>query len=201
MKTPRWICATCRQPFTRRWNANRHCNNKHFGKIENIISFTEYMTNRTNSSIALNCSFYEDKNSHPHPINVKEQLIFDNEISANNNNNNNLSYNTIADPFDNFLDRELLPSEILESLSLKYQEMQHLLDSLPDPYRQTFLDIALISAINSDNPINIMQQKLIEYRNLMNSGMLLRDIASLYGQDKEFIKEFLRFKNTRRNSR
>ena len=42
MKTPRYICSKCRQPFTRRWNANRHSNNKHYGGIENIISFTEY---------------------------------------------------------------------------------------------------------------------------------------------------------------
>lgn len=40
MKTPKYICAKCRQPFTRRWNAYRHSNNKHFGSIENIISLS-----------------------------------------------------------------------------------------------------------------------------------------------------------------
>ena len=46
MKTPRYICSKCRQPFTRRWNANRHCNNKHYGGIENVISFTDYIMNQ-----------------------------------------------------------------------------------------------------------------------------------------------------------
>lgn len=49
MKTPRYICSKCREPFTRRWNANRRCNNKHYGEIENIISFTEYIMNQKNS--------------------------------------------------------------------------------------------------------------------------------------------------------
>ena len=49
MKTPRYICSKCREPFTRRWNANRRCNNKHYGGIENIISFTEYIMNQKDS--------------------------------------------------------------------------------------------------------------------------------------------------------
>ena len=40
------VCARCRLPFTRKWNAIRHCNNKHSGVIENIISFTEYVINQ-----------------------------------------------------------------------------------------------------------------------------------------------------------
>jgi hypothetical protein len=83
MKTPRYICSKCRQPFTRRWNAYRHSNNKHFGSIEDIISFTEYTSNQTDSSIPLN-GFYEDNNNSHHPINVKNQLFFDKPISFNN---------------------------------------------------------------------------------------------------------------------
>src|SRR5688500_3942440 len=74
MKTPRYICSKCRQPFTRRWNAYRHSNNKHFGSIEDIISFTEFTINGVDSSVPLN-DFYEDKNSNHHPINVKNQLL------------------------------------------------------------------------------------------------------------------------------
>ena len=62
MKTPRWICAKCRQPFTRRWNAYRHSNNKHFGSIEDIISFTEFTINGVDSSIPLN-GFCKDNKS------------------------------------------------------------------------------------------------------------------------------------------
>ena len=43
MKTPKWICKECKQPLTRKWNAKRHCNTKHNGMFESIISFSEYL--------------------------------------------------------------------------------------------------------------------------------------------------------------
>ena len=98
MKTPRWICAKCRQPFTRRWNANRHSKNKHFGSIENIISFTEYIINRPDSSIPLN-GFYEDNNRH-NPTNVKNQLFFDKPISFNKD-----LFDTLLEPLVDALER------------------------------------------------------------------------------------------------
>jgi len=65
MKTPKYICGKCRLPFTRRWNAYRHCNNKHEGAIENIVSFTDYITNEKGfSSVTLN-HIYENK-TNPH---------------------------------------------------------------------------------------------------------------------------------------
>ena len=67
MKTPRYICSKCRQPFTRRWNANRHSNNKHYGGIENIISFTEYIMNQKDS-IPL-YGYSEDNSSHQSNVN------------------------------------------------------------------------------------------------------------------------------------
>jgi hypothetical protein len=98
MKTPRWICSKCRQPFTKRWNAYRHSNNKHFGSVENIISFTDYTINRTDS-ISLN-GFSEDNNSHP--INVKNQLFFDNSISLNN-----VLFGILLEPPDDAIERDL----------------------------------------------------------------------------------------------
>jgi hypothetical protein len=52
----------------------RHSNNKHFGSIEDIISFTEYTINGVDFSIPLN-GFYEDNNNSHHPTNVKKQLF------------------------------------------------------------------------------------------------------------------------------
>ena len=49
MKTPKYICSKCRQPFTRRWNANRHCNNKHYGTLDCVFLFTEYLVNTGNT--------------------------------------------------------------------------------------------------------------------------------------------------------
>jgi hypothetical protein len=82
MKTPKYMRPKFRMPFYRRWNANRHCNNKHYGEIENIISFTEYIANQKGSSISLN-RFYQDNNSHQ--LNVKNTQFFDKTIKPYNN--------------------------------------------------------------------------------------------------------------------
>jgi hypothetical protein len=82
----------------------------------------------------------------------------------------------------------------LEPLSPKYKEMQCLLDSLPELYKQSLLGIALFSAIISDNPKETMDKKLTEYRKLKNSRMMLNDLTLICGQNEEYIKEFLRLK-------
>ena len=185
MKTPKWICSKCRQPFTRRWNANRHCNNKHYGAIENIISFTEYIINRKDS-MPLN-SFHEENNSHP--LHVKNHVFLDNSFSANNTRSSNLT-----NPLDDVIEHELLPYKILDQLAPKYEEMQRILDFLPKHSRTILLGIALSSAINSGNPVDTMNKKLTDYRKAKTRVMMLNDLAVFYGQDKAYIKEFLKFK-------
>jgi hypothetical protein len=89
MKTPKYICSKCRQPFTRRWNANRHCNNKHYGGIENIISFTEYIMNQKDSIPSIGNS----KDNSSYQSNVNNKLFFDNSIFGDI-----LRYTTLTDP-------------------------------------------------------------------------------------------------------
>jgi len=47
MKMPKWICNICKQTLTRQWNAKRHCNIKHAGIFDSIISFRDYVTMTT----------------------------------------------------------------------------------------------------------------------------------------------------------
>ncbi|HET9805356.1 MAG TPA: hypothetical protein VFP49_00450 [Nitrososphaeraceae archaeon] len=108
--------------------------------MENIISFTEYIINRTDS-IPLNC-FYENNS---HQLNVKNQLFFDKSLSANN-----LQFSTLTDPLDDALERELLSYELLHQLAPKYEEMQHILDCVPESSRKRLLGIALSTAILSN---------------------------------------------------
>src|SRR5688572_17724826 len=129
MKNPKWICSKCRQPFTRRWNANRHCNNKHYGAIENIISFTEYIINRKDS-IPLN-GFYKENNP---SLNVNNLIFFDEPSYVNNS-----QFNTLLDPLDDAIESELLSDELLDQLAPKYEEMQRILDCLPEPSRNILL--------------------------------------------------------------
>jgi hypothetical protein len=185
MKTPRYICSKCRQPFTRRWNAYRHCNNQHYGRIENIISYTAYLMNQKDS---ISLSGYSEDNS-SQQSNVKNPIFFDKSISPNN-----LQSSTLTDPFDNAIERELFPYELLAQLGPKYEEMRHILESVAEPYRKILLGKALLSAINSDNPKETMNKKLIDYRKSKTVEMMLNDLAAYCGQDKAFIKEFLKLK-------
>ena len=107
-------------PLQEEWNAHRHCNNKHSGAIEDIISFTEYITKHKHSSIHLN-DLHEDNNNPK--TNVKNQRFYDNQISANND---NLAFNTMADRIDIFIENELLSFKILDPLYWDYEEMQRL---------------------------------------------------------------------------
>ena len=186
MKTPRYICSKCRQSFTRRWNAYRHSNTKHYGGIENIISFTEYTSNRPDSSIPLN-GFYEDKNSNHHPTNVKNQLFFDKPISFHNN-----LFDTLLEPLDDALERESSSYELLDQLAPKYEEMQRTLDCVPEPSRSILLGKALSSAINSDNPKESMHNQLIDLRKNKTRVMMLKSLKAFNHTGKTFTKEFLK---------
>lgn len=185
MKTPRYICSKCRQPFTRRWNAYRHSNNKHYGIIENIISFTEYIMNQKDS-IPLNDSS-EDNSSHQ--SNVKNQIFFDKSISPNN-----LESSSLTDPFDHAIEPELSPYMLFDQLGPKYEEMRRILDCIPEPTRTILLGNALSSAIYSNNPAETFNNKLTDLRKAKTSAMMLNDLATFYGTDKAFIKEFLKLK-------
>ena|SRR5688572_4007496 len=185
MKTPRYICSKCREPFTRKWNANRHCNNKHYGGIENIISFTEYIMNQKDPIPSAGYS----KDNSSYQSNVNNQLFFDKSISSDN-----LRYTTLTDPIVNAIDRELLPYEIIEQLGPKYEEMRRILDYVPEQYRTKMLGNALSSAINSNHPVDTMNKELINLRKSASSVMMLNDLASFYGTNKACIKALLKLK-------
>jgi len=179
MKTPRYICSKCRQPFTRIWNANRHSNNKHYGGIENIISFTDYMMNQKDSIPLNGCS--EDNSSHQ--SNVNNYLFFDKSISAYDRQSN-----TLTDPIEDAMDREILPYKIFEQLGPKYEEMRRTLDYIPEQFRKILLGNALSSAIDSDNPVDTINKKLIDLRKSNRNVMMLNDLVSYYGTDKAYIR-------------
>jgi hypothetical protein len=45
IRKPSYVCSICAQDFTRKYNANRHNQNIHFGKAE-IVRFLEYLVGR-----------------------------------------------------------------------------------------------------------------------------------------------------------
>jgi hypothetical protein len=186
LKNPKWFCSKCKKPFTRRWNANRHCNNKHSGFLENIVSFTDYIVNRQDFTQLNNID--KDNNSHSNHF-VKNQVFYDKSISANNS-----LFDFMTDPLEYFIDQELLPYEVLSPLGPKYEELRGILDFLPESSRNEILGISLSTAINSDNPIEIIQNKITEYSKSKSNVMMLNDLTRFYGGDKEYTKQLLKSK-------
>ena len=110
-----------------------------------------------------------------------------------------MRYSTLTDPIDDAIDRELLPYEIFEQLDPQYEEMRRILDYVPEPSRKILLGNALSTAINSNNPVDTMNKKLIELRKSTNSVMMLNDLASFLGKNNAYIKELLKLKFNKRN--
>jgi hypothetical protein len=191
LKNPKWFCSKCRQPFTRRWNANRHCNNKHSGYLEHIISFTDYIINRQDSNHLNN---FNKKNNDYQRNFAKNQVFFDTPISSNI-----LPCNYNTDPLENYIVKELSPYEVLSPLAPKYEELRQILDHVPEPSKNLLLGHALSSAINSNNPVETMQRKVIEYRKSKSTIMMLNDLTKVYGGNKEFTKQLLKFKANQKN--
>jgi hypothetical protein len=189
LKNPKWFCSKCRKPFTRRWNANRHCNNKHSGNLH-IISFTDYVIYRQDSNHLNN---FNKENKGYQRNYEKNQVFFDTAISSNN-----LPFNS-TDPLENYIDQELSPYELLSPLAPKYEELRRILDHLPEPSKNLLLGNALASAINSDNPVATMQKKVIEYRKSKSTIMMLNDLTKVYGGNKEFTKLLLKSKAKQKN--
>ena len=63
-----------------------------------------------------------------------------------------------------------------------------------EPSRNILFGNALSLAINSDNPVDTMNKKLTDLRKSNISVMMLNDLASVYGRDKAYIKDFLKLK-------
>jgi hypothetical protein len=183
MKTPKWICSKCNQPFTRKWNANRHCNNKHSGRIENIVSFTEHVMN-SKSRYILSDHFYQNNS---YPLNIKTQL-FDNKSTFVND----LQINTLTDPLDDAKGYELLSYELFDKLAPKYREMQDILDFLPEQNKKQILGYALSTAIFSKNPLKYFNNQLQNLHKNKIREIMLDDLSSIYGSNKEYMKEFLK---------
>ena len=131
---------------------------------------------------------YSEGNS-SHQSNVNKYLFFDKSISAYDRQSN-----TLTDPIEDAMDSELLAYKIFEQLGPKYEEMRRTLDYIPEPSRKIMLGNALFSAISSDNPVDTMNKKLTDLRKSSSSVMMVNDLASFYGTNKAYIKEWLKLK-------
>jgi hypothetical protein len=73
--------------------------------------------------------------------------------------------------------------------------MRRILECIPEPTKNILLGNALSSAINSDNPGETLYNKLRDFRKAKTNVMMLNDLATFYGMDKESTKAFLKLKS------
>ena len=191
MKHPRWICNICKQTFTRKWNAKRHCNTHHEGIFDSIIFFNEYMkvtktTTKTYPTLP-NQDVYSYNNNHlPH----QENLFFqDNSTLTPSIDPNLLSTQTTKDDFTKM---EMLLSNILINIAPKYEEIENLLSHISEPNKTQILGGIVSRAVYDDNPFRYINNKLKELRKTMFYNKML-DAASVFlGFDKQSTKEHLK---------
>ena len=191
LKHPRWICNICKQTFTRKWNAKRHCKTYHESLFDSIIFFNEYMTvtKTTNKTFPTlhNQNVYSYNDIHlPH----NENLFFeDNSPLKPSIDPNLLSTQT---PKDDFTKLEMLLSNILISLAPKYEEIEHLLSDTPEPNKTKILGGIVSRAVYDDNPVRFINNKLKELRKTMLYNKMLDAASVFHSSDRQSTKEHLK---------
>jgi hypothetical protein len=93
---------------------------------------------------------------------------------------------------DDFTKAEMLLSNILISLSPKYEEIENLLSNISEPNKTQILGGIVSRAVYDDNPLRFINNKLKELRKTMFYNKML-DAASVFlGFDKQSTKEHLK---------
>ena len=65
-------------------------------------------------------------------------------------------------------------------------------DCIPEPSKNILLGNALSLAINSNKPLESMQNQLTDLRKAKTSVMMLNDLTTYYSRGEAFTKEFLK---------
>jgi hypothetical protein len=185
LKTPKWICNICKQTLTRKWNAKRHCNIKHDGIFDSIISFREYLLTTTMDSNP-NRSFYsQNVNELPY-----QNSLFFHDKSTNFNLYPHLS--STPDPIDDFTKREMMLIDILDKIAPKYEEIGNLLSHVPEPKKTRILGSIISRALYDDNPIRFINKQLKDWRKAKFYNKMLDDASVFLGFNKQSTREYLK---------
>ena len=187
MKTPKWICEACEQTFTRRWNANRHCNNKHYGTLETVILFREYLANKGNYRyLRLSDMYSHNTNQIPYHQNLSFQEKTNSKIET--------KFKIPLHPIEDYLDREILLNYKLDEIAPQYQQLENLLSRVAQPIRTSILGSVLNNTLNSENPIAFINNQLDEFRRAKTRDRMLNEISKSLGLNKNITKEYLKMR-------
>ena len=191
MKTPKWICNICKQTLTRKWNAKRHCDTKHDGIFDFIISFREYLTMTTTMTYPTlpnqNISSYKINNQFPY----QENFVFQDKSTTIPSPHPDLR-STQEDTIDDFTKREMMLTNILDKIAPQYVEIGNLLSHIPEPKKTQILGGILSRALYADDPIRFVNIQLKDLRKAKFYNTMLNDASVFLGFDKQSTKEYLK---------
>ena len=185
MRIPKWICEECEQTFTRRWNANRHCNNIHYGRLDCVILFRHYLSKKGNNRFLHLSDRYSENNNQ---LFYQENLSFQERIHPMVQ----TKFNLPLDPLESYLDKEILLYRKLDELGPKYEQLENLFSHLPRPKRTSIVGSILNTAINSENPNSFINNQVEEFRRAKIRNRMLDDISASLGFNKNITMEFLK---------
>ncbi len=181
MKIPKWICIKCEQTFTEKWNALRHCNNKHGVIFESVIHFRGYLMNKPNSQSSFIPTNALNFNQLPYQQNRNFQ---DKRINPHTD--------TLSKPIDGYTSDEKLLYYTMNELVPMYEELENLLSNIPEPNRLGILGGIISRAIYSDNPIVFMNTQLKRWRSATVCNRMINNSSVFIGFNKQFTKEYLK---------
>jgi hypothetical protein len=185
LKTPKWICNICKQTLTRKWNAKRHCDIKHDGIFDSIISFREYLLTTTTDSNP-NRSFYS------HNVN---ELPYQKRLFFHDKSTKSSLYphlRSTPDPIDDFTKKEMMLSNILNKIAPKYEEIGNLLSHVPESEKTQILGSIISRALYADDPIEFINKQLKDLRKANFYNKMLNDASVFLGFNKQSTKEYLK---------
>ena len=187
MKTPKWICEACEQTFTRCWNANRHCNNKHNGTLDSVILFREYLANKGNYRyLRLSDMYSQNTNEIPYHQNLSFHEKTNSKIET--------KFKKPFHPIEDYYDREILLNYKLDEIAPQYQQLENLLSRVAQPNRTYILGYVLNNALDSENPVAFINNQLDEFRRAKTRDRMLDEISSSLGLNKNITKEYLKMR-------
>jgi hypothetical protein len=92
------------------------------------------------------------------------------------------------------LNGDFLLYDKLNDLSPIYQQIQNLLSDIPVQDKKVILTIILIRSLNSENPLDFINNELNDIRKMKIGNSMINDMSSYLGFDKSFVKEFLKMR-------
>ncbi len=182
MNKPSYGCSKCSKTFRRRWNAQRHIDAIHMGLSNIDVKYKSGKTiNALENQLGFNASFasatksMEFKNLHQKNANDFSFKSFRNSGSPLKKLNRSvipMDEGEKEDLLYNTLEKMAIPFEKLEKL---FFEKSHFLPPCDDAEKK--LSAIILAALESPNPVKVVQDKLTHYSRQYHGNKMIAYVA------------------------